>query len=73
MRASSPSENVVSSTKTMPSEAPEPVSSTSPWNTGEPELRLTCVPSARATTTSPSTVSTRPIGCAAAAGAACAT
>ena len=62
MRPSSPSENVVVSTKTTPTEAPEPVSMTSPWKIGEPEVRVTSLPSARVAVAEPSRVWTWPMG-----------
>ena len=62
MRALSPSEKVVSSLNTMPTAAPDAVSRTSPWKTGESVASVTWVPSARVAETLPSTVTTRPIG-----------
>ena len=62
MRPSSPSENVVVSMKTTPTDAPEPVSMTSPWKIAEPEVSVTSVPSARVAVVVPSRVCTWPMG-----------
>ena len=62
MRPFSSSENVDGSTNTMPTAPPPPVSSTSPWNTGEPTDKVTVEPSTRVAVTPPSAVSTEPMG-----------
>ncbi len=72
MRPSSPSEKVVVSMNTTPTEAPAPVSMTSPWKMGEPEVSVTSVPSARVAVAVPSMVWTWPMGGAASDSPACA-
>ena len=60
-RPSEPRANEVSSTNTMPTAPPVPVSTRSPWKIGSPVSRLTRLPSVRVAKTSPSSVSTRPM------------